>query len=51
MIKINLHEIVKNAYVDFEISKSDMQKLIDIGQIKNYGEYSYFPVFSGKIKG
>ena len=41
----------ENANVDFVISKSDMQKLIKIQPIDNYGEYSYFPVFSGKIKG
>lgn len=41
----------ENANVDFVISKSDMQKLIKIQPIDNYGKYSYFPVFSGKIKG
>ncbi len=47
----NPEHMKENANVDFEISKSDMKKLIEIDKINNYGEYSYFPVFSGKIRG
>ena len=37
-----------NAAVDFEISSADMETLKHIDKIKDYGEYSFFPVFSGK---
>ena len=37
-----------NAAVDFEISSADMETLKRIDKIKDYGEYSFFPVFSGK---
>lgn len=47
----NPEHMKENADVNFEISKSDMKKLIEIDKINNYGEYSYFPVFSGKIRG
>ena len=47
---INPVHIKENADVNFEISKEDMKKLMDIEQIKDYGEHSYFPVFSGKLK-
>ncbi len=40
-----------NACVDFEISAADMQVLKDIPQIKNYGEWSIFPVYGGKANG
>ncbi len=40
--------IKDNAAVDFEISERDMQTLINADKIKDYGEYSFFPVFSGK---
>ncbi len=36
------------AAVDFEISDEDMQRLQNIEHIKDYGEFSHFPVFSGK---
>lgn len=36
-----------NAELDFTISNSDMDILRAL-DFKNYGEYSYFPVFSGK---
>ncbi len=29
-------------------AKRDMQTLINADKIKDYGEYSFFPVFSGK---
>ena len=37
-----------NAAVDFEITEPDMQRLIHAQQIENYGEFTFFPVFSGK---
>lgn len=37
-----------NAQVDFEISADDMERLKVMAPIKDYGEYSVFPVFSGK---
>ena len=36
-----------NAELNFEISDEDMQTLKAL-DFKDYGEYSYFPVFSGK---
>lgn len=39
--------IKENAALDFTISEEDM-KALDRVDFKNYGEYSYFPVFSGK---
>lgn len=40
----------ENADVDFEISAEDMKKLMEIDKIHDYGQFSFFPVFSGKIK-
>ena len=37
-----------NADVDFIISDEDMDALTHMEHIKNYGDYSIFPVFSGK---
>ncbi|MCD8220668.1 MAG: aldo/keto reductase [Clostridiales bacterium] len=37
-----------NADVDFTISDEDMKSLMAMKKIRDYGEYSYFPVFSGK---
>lgn len=37
-----------NAQVDFEISPADMETLRQMKPIENYGDYSVFPVFSGK---
>lgn len=37
-----------NAEIDFEISAEDMEVLKNFEKIKDYGEYSFFPVFSGK---
>ena len=37
-----------NTLLDFEISKEDMEVLMHFEKIKDYGEYSFFPVFSGK---
>ena len=46
--KASSYEHIKeNAALDFVISEADMTAL-DRVDFKNYGEYSYFPVFSGK---
>lgn len=37
-----------NANIDFTISAEDMETLKHFEKIKDYGEYSFFPVFSGK---
>lgn len=37
-----------NARVDFEISGQDMELLRTMKPMKDYGEFSVFPVFSGK---
>jgi diketogulonate reductase-like aldo/keto reductase len=37
-----------NARVDFVISDEDMKRLENMEHIKDYGEYGFFPVFSGK---
>lgn len=37
-----------NAAVDFEISEEDMESLIHIERIKDYGNASVMPVFGGK---
>ena len=37
-----------NAGVDFQISGEDMEALKAVTPIRDYGEYSVFPVFSGK---
>ncbi|MDO4300440.1 MAG: aldo/keto reductase [Clostridia bacterium] len=37
-----------NAKLDFSISDMDMEDLKKLSIIKDYGEYSHFPVFSGK---
>ena len=39
--------IKENGELDFVISDADMKALGAV-EFKNYGEYSYFPVFSGK---
>lgn len=38
----------ENAAVDFTISDEDMNTLMNMEKIKDYGEYSHFPVFGGK---
>ncbi len=38
----------ENAAVDFVISDEDMNLLKNMERIKDYGEYSFFPVFGGK---
>ena len=37
-----------NAQIDFEISGEDMDILKKMEDLKDYGEDSMFPVFSGK---
>lgn len=37
-----------NAAVDFEISQADMDTLMHMERLKDYGDYNVFPVFSGK---
>lgn len=40
----------ENAKVDFVIRDEDMNLLKNMERIKDYGEYSFFPVFGGKKK-
>ena len=40
----------ENAAVDFLIDPADMEKLMRLPPIESYGEFSCFPVFSGKQK-
>lgn len=44
----NPDHIADNAKVDFVISDEDMEILKDVEKIANYGNHSFFPVFSGK---
>jgi diketogulonate reductase-like aldo/keto reductase len=44
----NVEHMRDNAQVDFVISDTDMELLKSMERIKDYGEYSFFPVFSGK---
>ncbi|MDR6721660.1 diketogulonate reductase-like aldo/keto reductase [Paenibacillus amylolyticus] len=37
-----------NAELDFVITDADMEDLKHVAHIQDYGEHSYFPVFSGK---
>lgn len=43
----NVEHMQNNASLDFEISDEDMETLKTLN-FKDYGEYSFFPVFSGK---
>lgn len=43
----NAEHMQNNASLDFEISDEDMETLKTLN-FKDYGEYSFFPVFSGK---
>ena len=43
----NPAHIASNAQVDFKISEADLNELKQMN-FSNYGEHSYFPVFSGK---
>lgn len=44
----NFVHMKENAEIDFVIAESDMKILKNIKHIENYGEFSHFPVFSGK---
>lgn len=44
----NPQHMAANAAVDFVISDADMSTLKSTETIHDYGEYTYFPVFSGK---
>ena len=44
----NVNHMKSNAEVDFIISDEDMEELKTVERIKDYGEFSCFPVFSGK---
>ncbi len=44
----NPEHMKSNADVDFVISDEDMETLKNIDKIKDYGQFSFFPVFSGK---
>lgn len=40
--------MAENAAVDFVLTSEDMAALMQMEHIANYGEFSFFPVFSGK---
>jgi len=44
----NPNHMKSNAAVDFDISEEDMKVLKNMEEIKDYGEASVFPVYSGK---
>lgn len=46
----NPQHMKNNAEVNFEISADDMEVLENMEQIKDYGEFSKFPVFGGRLK-
>ena len=45
----NRDHMRENAEVDFEISADDMQTLLSVEPIRNYGDSSLFPVYGGKL--
>ena len=47
----NPEHMKANSAVDFEISDVDMDTLTKFEKIRDYGEFSRFPVFGGKKKG
>ena len=47
----NPEHMKANSTVDFEISDADMDTLTKFEKIRDYGEFSRFPVFGGKKKG
>lgn len=47
----NPDHMKSNADVDFVISDDDMEILKNLEKIDNYGDYSFFPVYGGKLKG
>ena len=40
-----------NAEIDFTISDEDMKTLKNMERIESYGEFGFFPVYGGKLKG
>ena len=40
--------MAENAAVDFVLTPEDMAALMQMEHIADYGEFSFFPVFSGK---
>ena len=46
----NPEHMKTNADVNFVISDQDMETLKNVKHIEDYGEFSFFPVFGGKIK-
>lgn len=44
----NPEHMRNNATVDFVISNEDMHVLTEMQELKDYGEYNFFPVFGGK---
>lgn len=44
----NPEHMKHNTAVSFLISNEDMERLKHVKPLENYGEYSFFPVFSGK---
>ena len=40
--------MLSNSQVDFVIDEDDMKILMNMKKIEDYGEYTHFPVFSGK---
>lgn len=47
----NPEHMKANSTLDFEISDADMDTLTKFEKIRDYGEFSRFPVFGGKKKG
>ena len=40
----------ENAEIDFTISKEDMDLLVHLEKMKDYGEFGRFPVYGGKLE-
>ena len=41
----------ENIAIDFVISDEDMKTLKNMERIESYGEFGFFPVYGGKLKG
>ena len=44
----NPEHMKNNADVDFVITNTDFQTLLQMEELRDYGAYNIFPVFSGK---
>ena len=44
----NVQHMMENITLDFDITSNDMEKLKTFESLNDYGEFSVFPVFSGK---